>query len=222
MSHDLDQGPMITTPFETELYEKLSVFFAERGFELLPDRKQFRKSTGTGFHNVIFSASYRTNEVWLEVSIGLRHQEIEFLAQQFLDNAEEFRDDANTLVVSVGKFNDDKYFKYRIQSPEDLDDACEQIKEFLLQQGFGFMARYETLSSLNQLFNTEPTKPCKFVYNQVHRSFKGVIAARFVNNERFLRLIDLHRVQVAKNGASVDEQQSFERLLSFLLYHSLN
>ncbi|PQA59688.1 hypothetical protein C5O19_08665 [Siphonobacter curvatus] len=213
---------MIITPFETELYQKLSVFFAENGFELLSDRKQFRKQTPVGFYNVVFSTSYRTNEIWLDVSIGLRHQEIEFLAQQFLDNAEEYREDANTLVISVGKFNDDKYFRYKLQSTEDLNDVCDQIKEFLLNQGFAFMEKYGSLKALNHLLNDEPTKPSKFLYNQIHRCFKGIIVARFSNHERFLRLIDLYRVQVAKLGASIEEQQTFERLLSFLLYHSLN
>ncbi|MDQ1089167.1 MULTISPECIES: hypothetical protein [unclassified Siphonobacter] len=213
---------MIITPFETELYQKLSVFFAQHGFELLSDRKQFRKQTPTGFHNVVFSTSSQGQETWLDVSIGLRHQEIEFLAQQFLDISEEYRDDANTLVISIGKFNDDKYFRYKLHGTDDLDDVCDQIKEFLVQTGFAFMQKYDGLKALDQLFNKEPSKPCKYLYNQTHRCFKGIIAARFTNNERFLRLIDLYRLQVAKLGASIDEQQTFERLLSFLLYHSLN
>ncbi|MFT4032104.1 MAG: hypothetical protein QM669_06760 [Siphonobacter sp.] len=213
---------MIITPFETELYKKLSLFFAEKGFSLLPDRKQFRKETDMGFQNVVFSVTYQRNEVWLDVSIGLRHDLIEELAQQFLDNALEYQADANTLVISVGKFNDDKHFRYRVFSNEDLDDVCAQIKEFMLNQGFAFMERHESLVALNHVLNDEPTKVCKFLYNQVHRCYKGIIAARYTNNERFLRLIDLYRVQVARQGASLDEQQSFERLLSFLLHYSVN
>ncbi len=218
---------MVISPFETELYGKMSEFFAQHGFLMLPEKKQFRKPTETGFQNVIFSVTSYETETWLEVNFGLRHQQIEQAAQQFLGNMEDFRADANTLVVSIGKFNDARYFRYKIANDArfgsvDLEDTCQEIKAFLLDRGFHFLSRYESLPALNGLLNAEPTKPCKYLYNQIHRGFKGLIAARLTNSDEFLHLSDLYRHQLVRLGASFEELHQFERLLSFLLYHSVN
>jgi hypothetical protein len=213
---------MLTSPFETELYEKLSTFFSGYGFELLAERKQFRRVTVSGFQNVILSSTDYEQEVWLEVNFGLRHEQIEWAAQQFLGNLEEFRTDANTLVVSIGKFNDAKYFRYKILNPDDLDDTCDQIKNFMEEDGFRFQQQYSHLDTLHHLFNDEPTKPCKYVYNQVHRCYKGLTAARLTNSPHFLGLSDVYRNQLVRLGANLQELHNFERLLSYLLYHSVN
>lgn len=217
---------MLITPFETELYEKMGDFFARYGFVPLPEKKQFRKGTDTGFQNVIFSVTHYEAETWLEVNFGLRHERIEQVAQQFLGNLEAFRADANTLVVSIGKFNDAQYFRYKIGHEEggtsELDDTCLEIQEFFVGRGFEFMNRHEGLGALHRLLNAEPTKPCKFLYNQIHRGFKGLITARLLNADDFLHLSDLYRNQLVRLGASFHELHQYERLLSFLLYHSVN
>ena len=218
---------VLITPFETELYEKMGDFFARHDFVPMPEKKQFRKVTETGFQNAIFSVTPYDTETWLEVNFGLRHERVEQVAQQFLGNLEEFRADANTLVVSIGKFNDAQYFRYKIGHDEpsgrsELHDTCLEIQEFFLERGFTFLDHHESLAALHRLFNAEPTKPCKYLYNQVHRGFKGLIASRLVNSDDFLPLSDLYRNQLVRLGASFHELHQYERLLSFLLYHSVN
>jgi hypothetical protein len=213
---------MLTSPFDTELYEKLSTFFTGYGFDLLPERKQFRKVTDIGFQNVILSSTDYEEETWLEVNVGLRHDQIEWAAQQFLGNLDEFREDANTLVISIGKFNDVHYFRYKILNHDDLDDACDQIKGFLEEEGFRFLEEHQHLDALHHLFNDEPTRPCKYVYNQVHRCYKGLTAARLINSPHFLRLSDVYRNQLVRQGATMQDLHNYERLLSYLLYHSVN
>lgn len=213
---------MIASPIETALYQNLGDFFAEYEYALLPEKKQFRKSTATGFENVIVAVSNYEDEIWIEINFGIRHEQIEQIAQQFLGNLVEFREDANTLVVSVGKYNDTKYFRYKVKSQEDLQFTCDEIRTFFLSRGFDFMHQYASLQSIYRLFNDEPTKPCKYIYNQMHRCFKGLVAARLCNSERFLRLGDTYRNALMRMGATPDELFSFERMLSFLLYLSVN
>jgi hypothetical protein len=213
---------MKVTPFEAELYQKLGSFFAERGFMLLLGKKQFRKVTDLGFQNVIFSASDYNGEVWLEVNFGLRHERIEQIAQQFLGNSEEYRADANTLVVSIGKFNDAKYFRYKIVDNTDIEDTCDEIKAFFENTGFNFLNEKERLKELHQLFNEKPLQACKYLYNQIHRCFKGTVAARLSNSDDFLKLADQYRNNLVRLGASGEELLSFEKMFSFLLYQSVN
>lgn len=213
---------MLVKPFESDIYENLRLFFDLQGYVLMPDKKQFRKAIDTGFHNVIFTTTAYENEVWLEVNLGCRNHQVEQIAQQFLGNTRDFWADSNSLVISIGKFNNAKYFRYKIASSSDVLDVCEEVKNFLLIQGFPFLKNLETLYSLHEIYNKTPLKPCKFLYNQVHRCFKGIITAKLIYSEDFLDLADTHRNVLMKIGATDGELLTFERLLSYLLYLSIN
>ena len=213
---------MLVKHFESDIYENLRSFFDLRGYVLMTDKKQFRKATDTGFHNVIFTTTAYENEVWLEVNLGCRNHQLEQIAQQFLGNNRDFWADSNSLVISIGKFNNAKYFRYKMASNSDVLDVCEEVKDFLLTQGFEFLKNSESLSVLHEIYNKTPTKPCKFLYNQVHRSFKGIITAKLTLAENFLDLADIHRNCLLKIGATSEELLMYERLLSYLLYLSVN
>jgi hypothetical protein len=213
---------MLVKPFESDIYENLRSFFDLQGYVLMPDKKQFRKVTDTGFHNVIFTTTAYENEVWLEVNLGCRNHQLEQIAQQFLGNTRDFWADSNSLVISIGKFNNAKYFRYKMASASDVLDVCEEVKDFLLTQGFEFLNNSDSLPVLHEIYNKTPTKPCKFLYNQVHRSFKGIITAKLIYSDNFLDLADTHRDNLMRIGASDEELITFERLLSYLLYMSVN
>lgn len=213
---------MLVKPFETALYEKLRLFFERHDFALVAEKKQFRKVTPTGFQNVIFTATAYEDEVWLEVNFGCRNHQIEQIAQQFLGNTRDFWGDSNTIVVSIGKYNDAKYFRYKIMTEPDVEDVCDIIKDFLVTDGFPFLNASDSLSALNEIFNKTPSKSCKYVYNQVHRSFKGVICGKLINDDKFLDLADKHRNTLTKIGATPEELRTYEQLLGFLLYFSVN
>lgn len=213
---------MIVKPFESDIYENLRLFFDLRGYVLMPDKKQFRKITVSGFHNVIFTTTSYENEVWLEVNLGCRNHQVEQIAQQFLGNTRDFWADSNSLVISIGKFNNAKYFRYKMASASDVLDVCEEVKSFLLTQGFPFLENLEALASLHEIYNKNPKKPCKFLYNQVHRSVKGIIVAKLIYSEDFLDLADTHRNNLMRIGATTEELLTYERLLSYLLYLSVN
>lgn len=213
---------MLIKPFESDIYEKLRLFFDLQGYVLMPDKKQFRKITESGFHNVIFTTTAYENEVWLEVNLGCRNHQVEQIAQQFLGNTREYWTDSNSLVISIGKFTNAKYFRYKMATTSDVSDVCEEVKDFLITQGFPFLKNSETLSNLHEIYNKSPLKPCKFLYNQVHRCFKGIITAKLIYSEDFLDLADTHRNNLMKIGATDGELLTFERLLSYLLYLSVN
>jgi hypothetical protein len=213
---------MLVKSFEIALYDKLSLFFEQHNFVLMADKKQFRKVTLRGFQNVIFTATSYDEEIWLEVNFGCRCNQIEQIAQQFLGHSRDFWSESNTVVVSIGKYNDAKYFRYKIMTEPDIEDVCDIVKEFLLTQGFPFLLASDNLLALNDIFNKHPQKPCKYVYNQVHRSFKGIITAKLIDHENFLDLTAKHRENLIRIGSTDEEMATFERLLSFLLYHSSN
>ena len=213
---------MISTPFETSLYKQLTPFFADQEFALLAEKKQFRRSLDNGFQNIIMSSVFYTDDTRLEVNFGCRNDQVEQIAQQFLNNSLDYRPDANTLIVSIGRFSGFQYFRYKIHSQEELTDVCEQVEQFFSTQGFNFLNAASSLSTLDRLLNEHPGQPCQYVYNQTHRCYKGLIAARLNHNPRFDGLVDSYRHLLIRLTQNPYEQLHFERLIAYLQHYSAN
>ncbi len=207
--------------FETRFFERLDGFFSSHGFGLCLDQKQFRKSTQNGFQNIIFSISANQNIYWIEVNFGVRFEFIEEIAQQFLNNSYGYRPSANTLVISIGKFLEKKYFRYKISDEEEFQKVVEEIKDFYLNKGFDFLNTADSLSFIEEKLNDAPSLPCRYLYNQVHRCFKGIVAAKLNDNHNFTTLANIYRHFLLKQGTD-DDLINYERLLSFLHHFHAN
>lgn len=213
---------MTITPFETNLYQQLAPFFAQRGYVLLPEKKQFRRVTENGFQNIILSSVFYTEDTLLEVNFGCRNEQVEQIAQQFLNNLPDYRRDANTCLMSIGRFNGFQYFRYKIHSEEELREVCEQIEQFFTAWGFSFMDTAATLANLDQLLNDQPDQPSQYVYNQTHRCYKGLVAASLNHNPHFDGLVDGYRNLLRRLTQNPHEQLHFERLINYLQHYSAN
>lgn len=207
---------------EISLYNHLGNFLSKKQFTLLPDYKQFRRSTDTGFQNLIVSSSRYADELWIEVNIGVRVDMVEDFAQQFLDIPIEYRQHANTLITSFGRLSDTKYLRYKIVNQEDVEICFEAIKDFMNDRGFEFLDYTSHLKNLDVIFNEKPHKPSKFLYNQTHRCFKGLIIAKITDNPHFLKLLDQYQATLERMQTSDREMENFMKLVNFLLYLSLN
>lgn len=210
-------------PKQAEAYTFLALepYLTEHAFVMMPELKQFRKTTATGFQNIILSFSGR-NETFLEVNIGVRHNAVEEIAQQFLDNLPEFRKEANTLIISVGKLSDTKYFRYKINCPDDIDDCVEQIMDFMHRRGFHFLNESGSLTCLNKIFNEHPHLPVKYVYNQIHRCFKAIIVARMCHHPEFITLVENYFALLQRLGAPERTLMEYDRLANYLLHYCPN
>ena len=212
---------MILSKFEVKFYQRLESFFQLYGFDLVLDQKQFRKATQNGFQNIIFSVSETQKEFWIEVNFGVRHEFMEQIAQQFLNNARGYRPSANTIIISIGKFQDLKYFRYKVTDEEELNKILEEVKSFFEETGFNFLDKTNNLISIDDILNDSPTKSCRLVYNQVHRCFKGLIAAKLTDNNNFATITNIYRHYLLKNGTD-DDLLNYERLISFLNHYNAN
>ncbi|OIN60712.1 hypothetical protein [Arsenicibacter rosenii] len=214
--------PTMNSPFETNLFRHLSQFFADHHYLLLADQKQFRKITATGFQNVIFSPSFYQNEILVDILFGTRNQQVEQIAQQFLRNTPEYRDHANTTIISIGKFRDMPYFRYKLNPGESPEMLCADVESFFLKQGFSFLDQTRSVQAIDTLLNSQPDQPCKFLYNQTHRCYKGLIAAHLNHSPQFDGLIDRYRFELKRQTQNAHEQLRFERLIAYLLHYSAN
>ncbi len=212
---------MILSKFEVKFYEQLESYFLLHNFDLQLNQKQFRKVTPNGFQNIIFSISETPKEFWIEVNFGVRNEFIEQIAQQFLNNAHGYRPSANTLVISIGKFQDLKYYRFKVTDEEELNGIMEEVKIFFEKKGFDFLNNNNSLKNIDDILNDSPTLPCRFVYNQIHRCFKGIIAAKLSDNRNFTTITNIYRHFLLKNGTD-DDLLNYERLVSFLHHYNAN
>lgn len=213
---------MTITPFETNLYQHLAPFFTDHEYALLSEKKQFRRTTNSGFQNIILSSVFYSDDTMVDVNFGCRNEQVEQIAQQFLNSQPDLRADSNTLIMSIGRFSGTQYFRYKIHSEAELSGVCEQIEQFFDQQGFDFLATACSLPTLDRLLNEFPSQPCQYVYNQTHRCYKGLIAARLSHNPHFDGLIDSYRQLLMHQTQNRYEQIYFERLIAYLQHYSAN
>ncbi len=213
---------MTSTSFETALYHQLTPFFERHQFLLLPEKKQYRKTTDTGFQQVLLSPTFYDSETVLAISLGCRNEQIEQIAQQFLTSQAVSRSDTSTLLVPVGQFSDFVSDRVCIHSEKELLHVCEQIEQFFTTSGFDFLAASGSLPALDRLLNNQPAKVCPYVFNQMHRCYKGLITARLNHSAQFDALVDTYRHLLISQTQNRYEQIRFERLIAYLIYYSAN
>lgn len=214
---------MVISNFEQRLFSRLSRSFEPLGFELIAKKKQLRRSLTNGdFESIILSvSSYGENDYWIETNFGVRKNQVETLVQQFLTNRQNFQEDAMTWSTSIGKFKGLKYFRYKVKNNLTFNRTTDEITDFFIKSGLPFMEKHRTLVGIDSLFNPKPEADSRFVYNQVHRCFKGLATAKLIDSPNLHSLVDTYRYNVIKLGND-EEIEHFEQFVSFLLYYNPN
>ncbi len=207
---------------QTFFVKQLLPFFKEWGFEYIDAYSQFRKTDKMGFQNVILSISQYETEIWIEVTLGVRKDEVEHISQQFLSNLSDFHKHTTTISVSLGKLNQNPYFRYKAENEEDLEVCAEQLMEFMTDEGMIFLEEKNSMQELDSAFNKIPKKPILYIHNQHHRFFKGIVLAKITNNPRYDELVELYYRSLVIQKANQDIQSNFKRLVAFLVHYSIN
>ncbi len=207
---------------QTFFVKQLIPFFREWGFEYIDKYSQFRKTDKMGFQNVILSISQYEEEIWIEITLGIRKNEVEHIAQQFLSHLTDFQNQTTTISVSVGKLNQNPYFRYKAENEEDLEVCAEELMDFMTERGMTFLEDKNFLKELDLTFNQVPKQPILYVYNQFHRPFKGIILAKITNNPKYDELVELYYHSLVIQKANETIQINFKRLVAFLVHYSIN
>ncbi|WP_338790919.1 hypothetical protein V9L05_22555 (plasmid) [Bernardetia sp. Wsw4-3y2] len=207
---------------QTFFVKQLIPFFREWGFEYIDVYSQFRKTDKIGFQNVILSISQYETEIWIEVTLGIRKDEVERITQPFLSNPTDFQNQTTTISVSVGKLNQNPYFRYKAENEEDLEVCAEELIKFMSEEGMIFLEEKNSMQELDLAFNRIPKRPILYIYNQHHRFFKGIVLAKITNNPRYEELVELYYRSLVIQKANETIQANFKRLVNFLVHYSVN
>ncbi|WP_338766298.1 hypothetical protein WAF17_03490 [Bernardetia sp. ABR2-2B] len=207
---------------QTFFVKQLIPFFREWGFKYIDTYSQFRKTDKMGFQNVILSISQYEEEIWIEVTLGIRKDEVERITQPFLSNLTDFQNQTTTISVSLGKLNQNPYFRYKAENEEDLEVCAEELIKFMTEEGMTFLENKNSLQELDSTFNKVPKRPILYVHNQFHRFFKGIVLAKVTNNLKYDELVELYYRTLIHQKANESIQSNFKRLAAFLVNYSIN
>lgn len=208
--------------YKSALFLELSNFFYRNDFELILAKDQFRRNTENGFQNVILSVSQYDEEAYIQVNIGIRNNQVEDFVHQFTSYFIDFKEDSNTIILSIGKFLDTPQHKYKVSNETDLKKVSKEIEDFMNVAGFFFLERNSTLSALDRLINAEPEAPNKYFYNLLHGYLKGIIIAKLNQNPRFEQIAKIYQQNIIRNGFPTNQIENYAKLFNFLKSFSTN
>ncbi|MGD1843610.1 MAG: hypothetical protein ACFB0B_22360 [Thermonemataceae bacterium] len=203
---------------EVQVFSRLRKVMTADGFELLWEKKQFRKTTETGFQNVSISISQYTDDFVMEVSLGTRSNLVESLVGQFLNYSPSFLADSHTAIASMGKLLGRPYERFVVKTPQAFEAACTRIETFMHEQGFTFLTHYTNLHNLHEAYNTHPTQNCLLAYNTTHRCFRGITIARLIESPQWAALATNYQKVLQAYGVPTSVKESFHKLIRYLEY----
>lgn len=207
---------------DQSIYKLLQPLFQAQGYELIAAKKQFRKRTRNGFRSVIFSISGKADEQILDIYFGLRFDVIENLVQQFLCGPAQDEKESNTILVSLNRLKEPPLQRFIITDTSSLHDACKEISEFMQDKGFRFLQAFDRLRRVDAKINRRPQAPSPYMYNQIHRCFKGVVIARILQRNDFEMLTTIYRNYLYSQWAPAHVMDNFNKLVNYLKYFSFN
>jgi hypothetical protein len=207
---------------ESLLFLNLESFFEKQDFDLLLEKKQFRKNTEQGFQNIILSISKYEQESLIEFNIGVRLDIVENLVNQFTQHLIDFQADTNTLLTSMGRLLNEPFLRFKVKSEDDLFQVCQKLCKFMTEQGFSFLEQVSHSPTLDQVINRNPEQAHPYFYNSYHRALKGITLAKLNYNPDFEGLAQTYYQQLIRKNAPPSQQENFQKLYRYLHNFSVN
>lgn len=207
---------------EKQLFKQLEPIFTDQGYFALPSKNGFRQATKNGSKNIIFSIRGDAAEQLINIQIGLRFDLIEELVNQFLPMPHTPAKESNTIIASLSRFHRQPYHRFIITDEKSLQESCKQIKRFMLHKGFRFLNSYDKLKRIDAAVNRKPSLSCPYMYNQIHRCFKGITIAKLLHRNDFEKLATVYSNYLYSQWAPRQLLDDFDKLLNYLRYFSFN
>lgn len=168
-------------------------FFQERGFEYLPEWKQYRQTSEKGFKNVVFATKIYDKEYVVEVNLGLRLDAVEELVYPYLRHLKAYAEQSTSFICSVGRILEQPYWRYSYATQAAFAEAVAHFRQFLTEKGLPLLSDMYSLEALDELYNQAPAQPAALTYNQRDRAFRGLAIAALLQRDDVGALYKAHR-----------------------------
>lgn len=206
---------------EGHVFDDLTPFLRKEGFVLHKHMKQYRRDTSTGSQSITISMA-GDGPYTLDVHLGIRSELVEALVYQFLSGPKHYASYANTIIAPLARAAKGAPRGFRFDQPEELSGVVSHVMELISSGAFRFFDRHVTIQSLHELLNDQPEKPTRFLYNQLHRCFRGLIVAKMADSPSFFHLMDVYHQTLLDRGAPREVMRGYDSLSILLANFSLN
>ncbi|MFK7936938.1 MAG: hypothetical protein AB8G22_25715 [Saprospiraceae bacterium] len=207
---------------ESILVTQLRPLLEERGFEWVGAMHQFRKATERGFVAVVLAISPYESDAIIEFHLGIRIDAVENLAYSYTNGLMGFRPNSMTLVTPLSRILDKRFQRFTVKNELEVKQVAQILLRQLEQRGFDFLSTYESLATLDYLFNHAPNLPLNLVHQQVNRALRGLALAKLNQRNDLALLIQQYRDLLAHHYATDMEKLKFDEFSQFLLNYSFN
>lgn len=208
---------------EKHIYNHLQPIFSQHAYEKLPGKNQFRQKSPHGFRNVHLSLNGDTEGYFIHIQLGTRIEKVERVVEQFMEGSEEQANEKQTAVASLSRFYQQQRGKlYLLADESKLQHICHQIADFIQKKGFCFLESLSKLPRIDPLINRRPDLPSPYMYNQIHRCFKGITMASILHRTDFEKLVSTYQNSLYSQGVRPEVSDNFSRLVNYLRYFSFN
>jgi len=208
---------MSTAEYQLEDINKiLSPVFEKHGFEYYTPQKQFIKATKTGYVTVILFPQISGTKYLVDIHLGSRIEEVEKLVYSYLRELPGLHNYSITASVPYKKLTQEKHPRIFASTELELMKELEKFHLFMEEKGFGILSNLETLEFLDEAFNTTPSKPIIFQYNQIMRAFRGVALAKLLNKP-IENLAAEYRKKIIDVFGTDDQKKKYQDFVSSII-----
>jgi hypothetical protein len=207
---------------ESLLIERLSDFLEPSGFVWQVAYSQFRREHPGGFANIIVSSVAEETQLVTQVNIGVRVEAVEQRVQPFLGTLQDFRPEANTVIVSLGKLSGKPYLRWKSRNTEEVQQSVAEIFSMMQTLGVPLLNELSDNQRLHQQLNAVPALPHLLFHNQTHYCFKAPVLAFLLQDSGFEELTSIYRRFLRQLHPPQTVLDKYEILLRELKQTTLN
>lgn len=209
-------------PLQAELMTTLAPFFYAQNFELINEYQQFRRSFEGGFESVVFAFTAYEQESIGEVFLGIRLEAVESLMLQFSSYFSDYKPQATTLLVSIGRLQGKKHFRLQLKERESIVAQSQYIEAFMQEQGKNFLSSCHDIAFLDDLFNQHAEQAHPYFPNHYHRALRGLILAKLRGKYDLETLNEQYQNLLDTRSPIASQKEKLARLANFLQQFSFN
>ena len=195
-----------------QLIDELATLLEPQGFIWSAPKSQFRCEKKYGFNNFVISFSGYSDGVMVEGHCGVHLHAVEEMIAPFLNTLGNQGLDSHTIICSTAKLKQQPRDRFLIQCRETAEQAATSMSRTIHDHGESFWARYASLNTLDELFNSPSEQTHRLINNVPQALMRGLVIAKLLEREDFENLVNEHRVHLQKIHTNPLLSQRFEEL----------
>ena len=201
---------------DIEFFDDLKLLFEQQGYDFLPLQNQFKKSTPSGFFNIIVSAMHYDECIQFELYFGSRINIVEETIAPYSHGLKGYKEESNTCITNLGKYFGKRFYKLVAYNQEEVKDTGKYIRDFFEREGFAFLHSLNDMAKVEHAFNHRPMEESLLAFSHELRCFRGITLASLVQSHYLEKINQAYLYFMRQRRSPLIVQENYNRLVRFL------